>query len=444
MSENRVDSRAAARAAAKMLVIASATGALTGLAAYLFLAADHIGIRFLWEELPALLPGVPEYVVAVGVVLSMTAVAGLVMHFYRGRPFDMGKAEAEFDDEGKMDYRTIPAGIVFSLASLFSGAAVGPEAPLTDISGGSGSWVGERFGVSANQLRILTYAGVAGAFGAFFGSAPVGALLAAELISPKSMNISRLDIAAGLASGATGYVTFQVLGGAKVPLMMAFPGYSARLVDVGIAIAIGAIGGVVGLAYAAGLLKTRAATQRVRTRPLMAVLAGGSVTAIAAVVSPYLLFSGQTETPKIIAEGAGWGIAVLLGLGVAKLALSVWNLTTAYFGGPLFPLIFAGTCFGMALHVAVPSIPQGVAVLGIAAGMAVAATAAPLSVTLFLSLIAEPSLAPVIAIAAVAAFVVRQAIAPTVPGVYRAAAAKVDRLGVAPSDAEVQAVPTES
>lgn len=444
MDENRMDSKAAARVGAKMLVIALITGALTGLAAYLFLEADHAGIHFLWTELPELLPDIPEDVVAVGVVLVMTAIAGLVVHFYRGRPFDMGKAEAELDQAGKMDYRTLPAGIVLSLASLFSGAAVGPEAPLTDISGGVGSWIAERLGVTGNQMRVLTYAGVAGAFGAFFGSAPVGALLAAELISPKSMNISRLDIAAGLASGAAGYVVFQALGGDKVPLLMAFPGYSARIADIGIAIVIGVVGGLLGLVYAGGLLKTRAAMQKVRTNPLVAVVAGGSVTAIAAVLSPYLLFSGQSETPQVIAQGAGWGVAVLLGLGVAKLALSVWSLSTAYFGGPLFPLVFAGTCFGMALNVAVPSVPQGVAVLGVAAGMCVAATAAPFSVTLFLSLIGEPSLAPVIAIAAVAAFVVRQAVAPTVPGVYRAAAAGVRRFGGSPREADAAVAPSES
>jgi H+/Cl- antiporter ClcA len=54
---------------------------------------------------------------------------------------------------------------------------------------------------------------------------------------------------------------------------------------------------------------------------------------------------------------------VLLVLGVAKLVLSGWSLSTGYFGGPLFPVIFAGTCFGLALNLAVPAIPHGVAVI---------------------------------------------------------------------------------
>lgn len=51
--------------------------------------------------------------------------------------------------------------------------------------------------------------------------------------------------------------------------------------------------------------------------------------------------------------------------------------------------------------------------------MLVAATVSPLGMTVFLVILANPALASPIAIAAVAAYIVRQAIAPTVPGVYR-------------------------
>ena len=62
------------------------------------------------------------------------------------------------------------------------------------------------------------------------------------------------------------------------------------------------------------------------------------------------------------------------------------------------------------------------------AGLVVSAAVAPLSVTVFLALIVDPSLTSVIAIAAVAAFIVRQLIAPTLPGIYRATRAREDEL----------------
>jgi H+/Cl- antiporter ClcA len=81
--------------------------------------------------------------------------------------------------------------------------------------------------------------------------------------------------------------------------------------------------------------------------------------------------------------------------------------------------MFAALCFGLALNLAVPGIPQGVAVMALMAGMLVAATASPLSMSVFLILITNPELASVITIGAVAAYIVRQAVAPTLPGVYR-------------------------
>jgi H+/Cl- antiporter ClcA len=144
------------------------------------------------------------------------------------------------------------------------------------------------------------------------------------------------------------------------------------------------------------------------------------VIAGAAVAWPELLFSGQEQTGPLVSEAAALGALALVAIGFAKLALNVWTLSTAYFGGPIFPTIFAGTSFGLAINLVLPIIPQHVAVLGIVAGLVTSAAVAPLSVTVFLALIVDPSLTSVIAIAAVSAFIVRQLVAPTLPGIYRA------------------------
>ena len=191
MSDHEIDSRSAARTIGRLLLIAVLVGAICGLATWAFLAVEHYGIVFLWETLPEMIEGAPAWALPLGVVAVMTALAALTAALYGKRPFDMGEAESEFDHEGRMNYRNVPAGIAFSLFSLFSGAAVGPEAPLTDINGGLGTLIAERLKLEPEQIKTMTYAGVAGAFGAFFGAAPVGALLAAELISPKSTSINR-------------------------------------------------------------------------------------------------------------------------------------------------------------------------------------------------------------------------------------------------------------
>jgi len=428
MTEANVDSVTAARAAARLLLVSVVIGAIAGLATWAFLFADHWGIELLWHELPTLVPDVPAWVVSGGVVVALTFLATLIVVLVGRRPFDLGEAETEYDNEGRIAYRHVLSGALFSLASLWSGAAVGPEAALTDVNGGIGTFVADRLKLKPEQVRTMAYSGVAGAFAAFFGAAPVGALLAAELISPKSLNISRTRIVAGLGAGATGWVVYSMLGGQKVPIIFNFPSITTlRLMDLAFAALLGAAGAMVGLAYGAGLMKTRLATQQLRTHPWLAGLAGGAVTLAAAIFAPFLLFSGQEQTPEVMAQAASIGVVMLLVLGVAKLAMSAWSMSTAYFGGPIFPAMFAGTCFGLALNLLIPGIPQGVAIIGMVTGIVVAATAAPLSVTIFLALIVDPVLTSVIAIAAVSAFVVRQLVAPTLPGIYRATRAEEAR-----------------
>jgi H+/Cl- antiporter ClcA len=419
-----IDSRELARTGTRLLLLALVVGIVTGAATWLFLFVDHHGVVFLWETLPEMFPTAPVWAVPVAVVIAMTAIAAIIALACKGRPFDTGAAEHEYDQQGRMEYRRILPGAAFSLASLFTGAAIGPEAPLVDINGGLGTLLAEKTGLKPEQVKMMAYAGVAGALGAFLGSAPVGALIAMEFISPKAVSMSRTALAAGLASGATAWATYVMLGGEKLGALFPFPEYAVlSLRDLALALVLGVVGGVIGLAYGGVFVKARVKFQALRAKPVLAGIAGGSVTALAAVASPYLLFSGQSQVPVVIEKAATLGLLALLVLGVAKIALSVWSLSTAYFGGPLFPLMFAGLCFGLALHLAIPGIPAGVAVMGLMAGMLVSATVAPLGMTVFLALITNPELISVIAVAAVAAYIVRQAVAPTLPGVYRQTAA---------------------
>lgn len=421
MADDRVDSATAARELSRQALLAILVGGVSGFATWLFIVVDHYGFVYLWETLPELAADIPTWAITVGVVALTTLLAAVVVVLSKGHPYDTGKAEAEYDDEGRIEYRNLLSGTSFALLSLFSGASLGPEAALTDINGGIGTFIAEKIRLKPEQVKLMAYAGVAGAFSAFFGAAPVGALLAAELISPKSLSISRTTIVAGLGAGATGWVVYAALGGQKIAPMIVFPGVTQlRLVDIGFAIVLGIVGGALGLVYGLGLMKTRVRLAAVRKRPWLAALAGGSVTAIAVLVSPRLLSSGQTQVEPLIADAASLGVVLLLGLGIAKLACNIWSLSTAYFGGPIFPVVFAGVCFGLAVNLLIPGIPQGVAVMALATGMVVSASVAPLSVTIFLALLADPELLSAIAVAAVAAFVVRQFLAPTLPGVYRA------------------------
>ena len=65
--------------------------------------------------------------------------------------------------------------------ALWSGAAVGPEAPLVFLTGGVGSFVSERLKLQKDDVQVLVYSAIAGGFGGFFGSPVLGAVGAFEV-----------------------------------------------------------------------------------------------------------------------------------------------------------------------------------------------------------------------------------------------------------------------
>ena len=367
-----------ARTGTRLLLLALLVGIITGAATWLFLSVDHLGVVFLWETLPERFPTLPAW-----------AVPG------RGRRHDdrdrrhssRSRARAARSTRAPPSTSTTRRG-AWSIAACCPARRSRwprcsparrsvPRRRSSTSTAGSARCSPRRLGLKPEQVKMMAYAGVAGALAAFLGGAPVGALLAMEFISPKAISMSRTALVAGLASGATAWATYLMLGGREARHALPVP-----RVHHAVAQSIsrsrsrsGSLGGVVGLVYGGVFVKSRVKFQGLRAKPVLAGIAGGSVTALAAVASPYLLFSGQSQVPDRHREGRDAGAAHAARCWESrKIALSVWSLSTAYFGGPLFPLMFAGLCFGLALNLAVPGIPQGVAVMALIAGMLVAAT----------------------------------------------------------------------
>ncbi len=73
--------------------------------------------------------------------------------------------------------------------SLWSGAPVGPEGPLTFLTGGFGTYLSERLKLKKDDVQVLVYSSIAGAFGGFFGSPVIGAVGAIEYMFIKELDL---------------------------------------------------------------------------------------------------------------------------------------------------------------------------------------------------------------------------------------------------------------
>jgi H+/Cl- antiporter ClcA len=252
-----------------------------------------------------------------------------------------------------------------------------------------------------------------------------------ELLASGEMTIDKPSLVGGLVSASSAWVAYSLLEGHAVEPVLAFPAYDVtRLIDLGHAVWLGALGGAIGLTHLLLFKRMRLLLRPIRKRRPWAAAGLGALALVpVAVFVPRLLFSGEDEVGGLVADAAELGIGVLLALAVGKLLFSAWSLSTAYFGGPLFPMIYGGTAIGLAIHLLFPDVPEAVAVMAMIAGVVSAAAPAPFSITVFLGLLSSITLVPPIAIAAASAYVVRSLVVPTDLGEYRMIAAEERRLG---------------
>jgi H+/Cl- antiporter ClcA len=361
--------------------------ALIGLAGGLLTAAYYYllegGLYLVWEVLAR----------TIGPVWVVTAIGGLLVGLslkYLGVP---GEIAAVVDNihlrRGRIDVRQTPSMIVASLLSISFGGSAGPEAPLVQIIGSLGSWLGDRLRLYGHLVRTLTFCGMAAALGAFFGAPLGGALFALEIPHRRGMEYYEALIPSLVAA----FLSFEVFR-ALVPaagVLYPFPEMpEITLVTVGIGVGLGILGAGLGVGFIALFRSMGRALRHFENRPVLLATAGGlSIGLLASSFPddlPTLLFWGEYQlrdlllgAPALTALlGAGTVWIVLL-LAIGKAAAIGLTLHTGFRGGFIFPLFFIGGAVGVALSAAVGgAVPLSITTLCLMAAVNVAVTRTPI------------------------------------------------------------------
>lgn len=355
----------------KLLLAAALVGVLAGVVTLVFLTLMHLGVEFVWNTLPALLgaggAATPLFIFAVATMGGL--IVGVLVRIFGDQPALFAELLAEFAKSGRIEYRHIPGVVITAFVSLVSGGALGPEAPLMDATGGLGTWLADRLKVGALATRALAFSGLSGML--------------------------------------TAIAAFMLLGGEFFNPLYTFvePYTQVRLLDLAYAVPLGLLGGLAGLLYM-GMYRTLRRTLMVPLagRPVLRGLIGGLGLGLIAAALPITLFSGEEQIPEIINQGAEMGVVLLLVIALAKMFLTNLALTTGWKGGYIFPILFAGSAIGMAVHVLLPFIPQSVAMTAVMAGMTVATLRSLIFVPLFIGVITQRELVPAMAVAVVVSF----------------------------------------
>jgi len=394
------------------MVYAALFGALSSLLTTGYITLYNQGVKFLAQ------PNLVLYNINIWPLILLTVAGvfiGLVIKFF-GQRGGLGVAQTEYAQTGGLSYRKLPSILLQGFIALWSGAAIGPEGTLVFLTGGLGMFVSERLKLQKDDVQVLVYSAIAGAFGGFFGSPIVGAVGAVEYMFIKELNLYR-HLIPGLIAGAVGYGVYFAILHTSFLGVYSFPNFAAlRVVDLVWALLVGIIAALIGTLFKIVSGLVHRVFVRFNKRPIVRSIIGGLIIGLIGSFLPLTLYSGQNQLLQIVHNPAAYGIGILLLLMLVKMLLTSTSFATGFDGGPIFPLLFIGGTLGQVLSEILPFIPQGVGVLAGMAGAACAFFPIPLTLALLLGLFGgQTDLIPVIVIGAVIGFIVSKALTPLLP-----------------------------
>ena len=395
---------------AQTILCAAAIGIIGGLVAtayyYLLENLTHI----VWHTFPEMLQFSGDFLtssfLSANYVWIATTIGGLLVGlslYLMGLPGEVAFVVDRVHDPGSIDMKQTPAMIVASLLSIAAGGSAA-EAPLVQVNGSIGGWLGGKLKLSLPTVRILTFCGMSAALGAFFGAPLGGALFALEIPHRRGLEYYEALIPAVL-SAIFSFTVFRFTTGLSIGGMYHFDSIPPlTIMNLFQGAILGAIGAALALLFVVIFRTIGYLTAPLHHHTILLATLGGLSIGLIALIYPQTLFFGEKQIDIIIEQGATIGIATLLMIGLAKMLAVSCTLHSGFRGGFIFPLFYIGSVVGCAIALGFPQIHPTIAMVCMMAAVNVAITKTPISTTVILSVIADTSMVPVIVIASFTSF----------------------------------------
>ncbi|NGO37838.1 ClcB-like voltage-gated chloride channel protein [Limisphaera ngatamarikiensis] len=297
-------------------------------------------------------------------------VAGLILHWglrwVRARG-TTNLLEAVVAGDGRLPFRPSMVRACSSLVSIATGASIGREGGITQLSAMLASKWGQWFEWPPYRLRLLVGCGAAAGIAAAYNAPISGAVFAAWIVLG---NFSMLMFAPLVVSAVVASVLSRSFFGIA-------PWYEVPAVEftrLGQLPWFLVLGGLCGATGALFLKLLRYAEDQFRRLPwpLYGRMAlGGLLVGLIALGYPGVCGNGYLVTNRILhgefdrltaswvsghLGGEGWGLLFLIGLFSAKLLATAVTVGSGAVGGVFTPTLFVGAAvgaaFGLTLHLA--------------------------------------------------------------------------------------------
>lgn len=392
----------------QMILCAAVIGIAGGLVATAYYYLLEASLHVVWHTLPDFLaPYFSANFPSWNYVWIATTIGGLLVGitlYFMGLPGEVSFVVDQVHDPGRISLRQTPAMIVASLVSITAGGSAGPEAPLVQINGSFGGWLGKKLKLSLTTTRVLTFCGMSAALGAFFGAPLGGALFALEIPHRRGLEYYEAIIPAVL-SAILSFFVFRFNTGLTIGGMYHFaaipPLSLMHLVEGGL---LGAVGALIAVIFIVMFRSIGWLSQYLEHRRILLATLGGLSIGLIALVFPQTLFFGEKEIQSIVATGSTFGMTMLLMIALAKMLAVCCTLHSGFRGGFIFPLFYIGAASGLAISLAIPQVHPTIGMICLMAAVNVAVTKTPISTTVILSVLSDTAMVPVIIIASFTSF----------------------------------------
>jgi len=284
---------------------------------------------------------------------------GLIHHFTPAKQMNAFDAV----DKGYLDPKPVPSSLLASLVSLIGGFSLGPEVPTGMLAAGLGSWVSKRQNMDSETTRTNVLSSVSGAYAGLFSSPFAVILMLLESKHFQNVTYYGTLLITTLAA-VIGFSLFYALNGMNFSSLLGIlspPAYDLKLWHLLASILMGILAVPVALFFVILTKVFSRVVEPLNSKPILRSTVGGFLLGLLAITIPATIGLGTTEMSIVTQQAAEIGVILLIVFALAKLVALSGALNFGFVGGPIFPLLFVGSCLGAAINQIFPQVPLGLA-----------------------------------------------------------------------------------
>ena len=321
-------------------------------------------------------------------VIPLMAFAGLLAGIIIQKIGDPGEIQLIVNNirfkNGKLNPKNNNSMILSSLLCVGVGGSLGPEAPLVQVTGSTGTWLGKQFRLKGEELRSLSIAGMASGFTALFGAPLGGSLFSLEILHHKhAVEYYKAIIPAFVASCAS-YIVFALIIHLGLGPIWDLPTYQLdSLFDFAYAILFGLVATAVGWFFIYLTKSLKNIFNRFSAPIYVSMFFGGLILGVISYYFPITRFFGHHEINTLLSvKHALYLLVAILFFKIIAIAVTV---TSGWRGGFIIPLFFVGATLGIIIHHIFPSVNLSLAIVCCMAAINSGVTRTPMSTTILLA-----------------------------------------------------------